>query len=165
MALTATVRFGRVPHPSLAEVDFIWLHEELQSEASFVSVSENGNQLGVLQVMDSQVRSLDLLFVDPRAWLERVPAPGSDVELAAASDQEFLTWRRTHTRGRRARFWIALALTVAAGLIELSWSVGKYWPIIHPNDTLSALSQILKWALVGLGVAGLTAYKDYRAIE
>lgn len=170
---SGSVRFGRVPHPTIVEVDTTWLLDALQPESAespdpelgYVRLTSSGKELGVMQVVDSRIRSQELLYVHPRAWLSSVPPPGSDVEIAEANEIDFRRWRQRYARWPHIRWLAALVMTVAAGLIEMFWSVGKYWPVFEPGDGLAGLSQLLKWVLLGLGLAGLTAYKDFRGIE
>jgi hypothetical protein len=172
MAVAVTVRLGAPPHPSFVMVEQEWF-EDLTTEhlAEYVRLtvmgegSEPGEDLGVLRVLDSGWRSQANVYIDPRAWIKRVPAANETVELDVSDALAYKTWRKWHTRGRRRLFWLSLALTVAASCIEASWSIGKYWDWLHPNDALAGLSQLAKWVFLALGVGGIAAYKDYRTIE
>jgi hypothetical protein len=169
MRLTATARLGYPPHPSIALIDTQWLEGELRESRetvpSYIRLSAKDASLGVLRVLDSGRSSRGNVFLDPRAWLSHVPEPGKTLKLENASKDEYVAWRQEHTKLRRWLFWASLGLTVLAGIIELCWNVGKYWDWWYPNDFLAGLSQVAKWAFLGIGVTGLTAYRDYRAIE
>jgi hypothetical protein len=166
MGLTATARLGHPPHPSIALIDIDWLEDGMEGTApSYIRLLADGASLGVLQVLDSKVRSQEDVYLDPRAWLSPVPNPGTTLELEAVGKDEYAEWRKEHTIPRRRLFWASLGLTILAGIIELFWNVGKYWDWLHPNDFWAGLSQVAKWAFIAIGVGGITAYKDYRAIE
>jgi hypothetical protein len=166
MGLTATARIGRPPHPSIALIDVQWLEDELGGTApAYIRVMAGGADLGVLQALDAGVRTLEEVYLDPRAWLRRLPDSYSTIDLYPATKDDFDDWRRKHTRPRFRLFWASLFCALAAGMIELSWSAGKYWTWWYPNDFWAGLSQVAKWAMLALGVGGIAAYKDYRSIE
>jgi hypothetical protein len=168
MGLTAKVQLGRPPHPSIALVDRQWWTRELGNNAtSYVrlKLKADNKYLGVLRVLDSGARSEDDVFLDPKAWLSEVPPADSEVELEAVDIGKYTEWRKEHTTAPRMRFWAALFFTVAAGLIQLSWDIGKYWVLWHPGNFWAGLSQLCKWILLTVGVAGIAWYKEYRSIE
>ena len=165
MGLKATVQLGRVPHPSIALVASDWLKENGMDSVAYVRLKAVDKDLGVLRVLDSGVRSLDEVFVDPRAWLSRVPEADTEIQLEAANKEQYAAWRKSHTKLRRDAFWASLCFTLVAGIIQLSWDVGKYWTWWHPNNFWAGLSQIFKWMLIGLGVTGIAAFREYRSIE
>ena len=166
MGVKATAQLGRPPHPSIVLVDRDWLKTKMSVDAvAYARLKVGDKDLGVLRVLDSGVRSLDEAFVDPKAWLSRVPEAGAEIQLEAADKEQYTRWRKSHTRWRRRGFWASLCCTIVAGIIQLSWDVGKYWTWWHPNSILAGLSQIFKWMLVGLGVTGIAALREYKSIE
>lgn len=166
MGLNATAQLGRLPHPSIALIDRDWLKEKTAMDTvAYVRLTAGDKSLGVLRVLDSGIRSLDEVFVDPKAWLSRVPAAGDRIELEVVAKEDYATWRKKHTAKRRWFFWFSLCFTLVAGVIQLSWDVGKYWGWWHTTNVAAGWSQIVKWMLVGLGVTGIAAFREYRSIE
>ena len=47
----------------------------------------------------------------------------------------------------------------------MSWNVGKYWHLWHPSNGWAGFSQLAKWMLLGIGVTGITYFREYRSIE
>jgi hypothetical protein len=163
--LTATAQIGRPPHPSIALIDVQWLEAEFKTVPAYVRVMARGKELGVLQALDSGLRTEEEVYLDPRLWLSRLPRPASTICLYVASKKEFVDWRVRHTRPRFLLFLASLGCALAAGVIELFWSAGKYWTWWYPSNFWAGSSQVAKWALLALGVGGIAAYKDYNSLE
>lgn len=164
-AVSGTTALGATPHPSTALVDRGWLEQQFGSAPNYISIADSGGFLGIVRVVDSGKNSLGIVFLSPSSWLKETPKGGTTVTIGVATPTEYSLWLRQRTRTKRVMFWSALLLTIGAGIIEVFWSVGKYWTVFTPGDNLAAASQLAKWVFVGLGVTGITALRDYRNIE
>ena len=90
MGLTVTAQVGRTPHPSIALIERDWAAAELNVEKlAYLRVKSGNDDLGVLRVLDSGIRSQDELFLDPKAWLAHVPEAGTKIQLEAADETNF----------------------------------------------------------------------------
>lgn len=161
----ATARLGFALDPSVAVIDLDWLAGQCHCSPLYVELSTAGRRHGVLRVVDSRINSGDEVYLHPGAWLDKAPLPGTRVELTPVDQAAYRDWRKRHTEWRRSLLIASAVLTVVAGLIEASWSVGRFWDLWQPNDFWAGASHLAKWLLLGLGVGGIALWRDYRAIE